>query len=267
MGECWAAGTATLMILGDVCTRSCGFCHIATGRPPTLDLDEPVRVGDAVAHDEPRARRSSPASTATSCPTAAPPSGPRRSARSACNRPARASKCSSPTSAATGTRSQLVLDEQPGHPQPQHRVRPAPLQHRPPAGEVPPQPRAPADRQGPGLRHQDRHDARPRRRRARDRRRARRPRRDRLRHPHARPIPPADREASAGRALGPPRRIRRVEDPRRSPRPAPRRSRARWCAAATTPRSRSSWCKMHSANAGALSSSVPLRRDGGHTSR
>ena len=49
MGECWAAGTATLMILGDVCTRSCGFCHIATGRPPTLDLDEPKRVGEAVA--------------------------------------------------------------------------------------------------------------------------------------------------------------------------------------------------------------------------
>lgn len=49
MGECWAAGTATLMILGDVCTRSCGFCHIATGRPPTLDLDEPARVGKAVA--------------------------------------------------------------------------------------------------------------------------------------------------------------------------------------------------------------------------
>lgn len=49
MGECWAAGTATLMILGDVCTRSCGFCHVATGRPPTLDLDEPLRVGKAVA--------------------------------------------------------------------------------------------------------------------------------------------------------------------------------------------------------------------------
>jgi lipoic acid synthetase len=49
MGECWSAGTATLMILGDVCTRSCGFCHIATGKPPTLDLDEPVRVGHAVA--------------------------------------------------------------------------------------------------------------------------------------------------------------------------------------------------------------------------
>jgi lipoyl synthase len=48
MGECWSAGTATLMILGDVCTRSCGFCHIATGKPPTLDEDEPRRVGDAV---------------------------------------------------------------------------------------------------------------------------------------------------------------------------------------------------------------------------
>jgi lipoic acid synthetase len=49
MGECWSAGTATLMILGDVCTRSCGFCHIATGRPTELDLDEPRRVGEAVA--------------------------------------------------------------------------------------------------------------------------------------------------------------------------------------------------------------------------
>ena len=49
IGECWSAGTATLMILGDVCTRSCGFCHIKTGRPPTLDTDEPRRVGEAVA--------------------------------------------------------------------------------------------------------------------------------------------------------------------------------------------------------------------------
>jgi lipoic acid synthetase len=49
IGDCWSAGTATLMILGDVCTRSCGFCHIATGRPTSLDLDEPRRVGEAVA--------------------------------------------------------------------------------------------------------------------------------------------------------------------------------------------------------------------------
>lgn len=49
MGECWGAGTATLMILGDVCTRSCGFCNVATGRPIGLDRDEPRRVGQAVA--------------------------------------------------------------------------------------------------------------------------------------------------------------------------------------------------------------------------
>ena len=49
MGECWSNGVATLMILGDTCTRSCGFCNIKTGRPPTLDIDEPRRVGQAVA--------------------------------------------------------------------------------------------------------------------------------------------------------------------------------------------------------------------------
>jgi lipoyl synthase len=49
MGECWSRGTATIMILGDVCTRSCGFCHIATGRPPVLDLDEPRRVAETAA--------------------------------------------------------------------------------------------------------------------------------------------------------------------------------------------------------------------------
>ena len=49
MGECWTAGTATFMILGNVCTRSCGFCAVATGRPDAgLDWDEPRRVADAV---------------------------------------------------------------------------------------------------------------------------------------------------------------------------------------------------------------------------
>ncbi|MFQ5798773.1 MAG: lipoyl synthase [Bacteroidota bacterium] len=48
MGECWNAGTATFMILGDVCTRSCGFCAVKTGKPTELDLDEPRRVADAV---------------------------------------------------------------------------------------------------------------------------------------------------------------------------------------------------------------------------
>ena len=49
LGECWSRGTATLMILGDVCTRSCGFCHIQTGRPPVLDQDEPRRVGQVAS--------------------------------------------------------------------------------------------------------------------------------------------------------------------------------------------------------------------------
>jgi lipoic acid synthetase len=48
IGECWNAGTATFMILGDTCTRSCGFCAVATGRPGDLDLLEPVRLAHAV---------------------------------------------------------------------------------------------------------------------------------------------------------------------------------------------------------------------------
>ena len=48
IGECWNAGTATFMILGDVCTRSCGFCAIATGRPQAIDPLEPYRVAQAV---------------------------------------------------------------------------------------------------------------------------------------------------------------------------------------------------------------------------
>ena len=48
MGECWGAGTATFMILGNVCTRSCSFCAVATGRPTELDTDEPRRVAEAV---------------------------------------------------------------------------------------------------------------------------------------------------------------------------------------------------------------------------
>lgn len=48
MGECWGAGTATFMILGNVCTRSCGFCAVATGRPPIYDPEEPKRVAEAI---------------------------------------------------------------------------------------------------------------------------------------------------------------------------------------------------------------------------
>lgn len=48
MGECWGAGTATFMILGDVCTRSCSFCAVKTGRPPEYDESEPKRVAEAI---------------------------------------------------------------------------------------------------------------------------------------------------------------------------------------------------------------------------
>ncbi len=48
MGECWGEGTATFMILGNICTRSCGFCGVKTGRPETLDWDEPEKVARSI---------------------------------------------------------------------------------------------------------------------------------------------------------------------------------------------------------------------------
>ncbi len=48
MGECWGAGTATFMILGNICTRSCAFCAVATGRPDAVDWNEPQRVAEAI---------------------------------------------------------------------------------------------------------------------------------------------------------------------------------------------------------------------------
>ena len=48
MGECWGAGTATFMILGNVCTRSCGFCAVQTGKPSEVDYFEPAKVAESV---------------------------------------------------------------------------------------------------------------------------------------------------------------------------------------------------------------------------
>lgn len=48
LGECWSAGTATFMILGEICTRACRFCNVKTGRPTELDLDEPFRVAESI---------------------------------------------------------------------------------------------------------------------------------------------------------------------------------------------------------------------------
>ena len=90
IGECWHHGTATFMILGDICTRACAYCAVAHGKPATLDIDEPRRVAEAVEKMAPevrgghlgrprrpqgrRRRRFSPAPSARSrrgCPTAA----------------------------------------------------------------------------------------------------------------------------------------------------------------------------------------------------
>jgi lipoic acid synthetase len=49
IGECWSRGTASIMILGDICTRSCGFCNVRTGRPQAPDPDEPLRVAESLA--------------------------------------------------------------------------------------------------------------------------------------------------------------------------------------------------------------------------
>jgi lipoic acid synthetase len=103
LGECWAKGTATFLLMGDTCTRSCGFCHIKTGRPAALDEDEPRRVAESVAvlklnhcvltsvnRDE------LPNGGRTSLPT---PSG-----KSVKRAPAAPSRCSSPISRATAPR-------------------------------------------------------------------------------------------------------------------------------------------------------------------
>ena len=49
MGECWGEGTATFMILGNICTRSCGFCGVKTGRPLSVDWEEPEKVAKSIS--------------------------------------------------------------------------------------------------------------------------------------------------------------------------------------------------------------------------
>ena len=57
IGECWNHGTATFMILGDVCTRACAYCAVAHGRPGAVDTGEPARVADAIPDPQPELRR------------------------------------------------------------------------------------------------------------------------------------------------------------------------------------------------------------------
>jgi len=97
IGECWHHGTATFMILGDICTRACGYCAVAHGRPAGLDTAEPERV--AAAADTMNLRYVVITSVdRDDLPTAAPRSSQRPSGRSGAVGPSAVSRFSSPTS-------------------------------------------------------------------------------------------------------------------------------------------------------------------------
>ena len=130
VGECWEHGTATFMILGDVCTRNCAYCAVAHGRPPKFDPAEPERVAEAAATMQSAARR--PHLGRSRRPARLRRLGLRRDdppdqARAA--RDAR-SRCSSPTSRARKTRS-APCSRRSRHLQSQHRDGAAPLQEVP----------------------------------------------------------------------------------------------------------------------------------------
>ena len=103
IGECWSQRHATMMIMGDTCTRACAFCNVATGQPAPLAADEPARVADAVAKSG-SPTSSSPRWTATISPTAARRISPPPSAPSAPRPPAPRSRSSPPTSSANQAR-------------------------------------------------------------------------------------------------------------------------------------------------------------------
>ena len=89
--ECFSKGTATFMILGEVCTRRCSFCDVAHGRPAPPDAAEPARLAETIATWA-CATWSSPRSTATTCATAARRTSPRASAPCATPAPTSASR-------------------------------------------------------------------------------------------------------------------------------------------------------------------------------
>ena len=100
IGECWDQRTATIMILGDTCTRACGFCAVKTGRPTWFDDDEPRRVAEAVGRARARARRGHLRRPRRPARRRRRGSSPRRSPGCARRARAWASRSSSPTSTA-----------------------------------------------------------------------------------------------------------------------------------------------------------------------
>ncbi len=244
IGECWDERTATIMILGDTCTRACGFCAIKTGRPTWFDDDEPRRVAEAVG------RLGLEHVVVTSVARDDLPDG----GASVFAETIRQMRGTSP-----GMGIEVLIPDfngdddgpagrdggQAGHPQPQPRDRPAPPEAGPQAGSLGPDAAGPRSRQddGPGDRlpgpHQELADGRPGRGAGRAARGLRRPARRGLRHPDHRAVPAAVAPAPATRALLPPRRVRRDEGRRRSRSASGTSNPARSSAPATTPATRS----------------------------
>ncbi len=244
IGDCWDQRTATVMILGDVCTRACGFCAIKTGRPTWFDDDEPRRVAEAVAamhldhvvvtsvarDDLPDGGAGAFAATIRELRGRSPADG-RRGPDPGLQRRR------GPAARRHGGRA--------GHPQPQPRDGPPPPEAGPQAGPLGPEPGRP--RAGEGVRagprargpHQELADGRPRRDPGRAHGGVRGAPRGRHRHPHDRPVPAPDDRPPAARALLPPRRVRRDEGRAPSPSASSTSSRARSSGPATTRATRS----------------------------
>ena len=139
IGECWHHGTATFMILGGICTRSCGYCNVVHGTPHAADEHEPSRVAGAIAAMElhaPSSRRS----IATTCRISAPRSTPTIREVRQCGRRA-ASKCSHPGFSRQRTVASNGARRATGCPQPQHRDRSLSLPYRPAGRPLRPRPR------------------------------------------------------------------------------------------------------------------------------
>ena len=183
IGECWNQKAATFMMLGNLCTRRCGFCAVPKGKPEPIDHDEPRRVAYAVAQLGLAHAVVTSVNRDDDNLGAAAAFVSMSSAKSARNPPALASRSSRPTSRATSRPCAQRRPGPPRNPQPQHRDRPAPLPHRQirrPLPALPALPRAgQTDRRPtrPHAGHQDRHHRRPRRRDARAARGLPRPRR------------------------------------------------------------------------------------------
>ena len=121
IGECWDQRTATIMILGDTCTRACGFCAVKTGRPTWFDDDEPRRVAEAVGQPRPRARRRHQRRPRRPARRRRRASSPRRSARSGATSPGMGVEVLIPDFNGDGRAAADGHGRPAGHPQPQPR--------------------------------------------------------------------------------------------------------------------------------------------------